>query len=215
MEIMNDFIVEWFLIATLMLFASMAPGPAFILSVRQSMRYSRRAGFFTALGLGFGVAVHITYCIIGLSALIASSIMAFNILKYIGAAFLIYIGIKALSSHGFSNKISVEKTGGREDISAWSAWKTGFLTNVLNPKATMFFLALFTQMIDQNTPIFTKLIYGVTCCAIEIFWFSFVAFVLSSQSVRNAFLGVSKWVERLCGGFMIALGVRLAFSKMS
>ncbi len=215
MEFINGFILEWFLIATLMLLAVISPGPDFVMAVRHSILYSRRTGLFTALGFGLGVVVHITYCLIGLSAVIASSVMVFSIIKYIGAGFLIYIGIKALRSHGFSGNASLKGEHKRKDIHPMKALKIGFLTNLLNPKATMFFLALFTQVIDQSTPFTIKLIYGITCFSIITLWFCFVILVLSNRKVKNWFLGFAKWIDRLCGGLMIALGVRLAFSKIS
>lgn len=214
MELIFPYMTEWLLIATLMLMAVASPGPDFVIAVRHSILYSRKTGFFTALGFGAGVCVHITYCMIGISALIASSVTAFTIIKYIGAGFLIYMGIKALQSKGFTGNASTRGEQKKPDISSIQALKIGFLTNLLNPKATMFFLALFTQVIDQTTPVAIQLLYGGTCVLIVTLWFCVVTFVLSNRHVKNSFLGFATWIDRICGGLMIALGVRLALAKL-
>jgi len=91
----------------------------------------------------------------------------------------------------------------------------GFLTNLLNPKATLFFLALFTQVISPETPINVQLVYGASCFVIVTGWFSFVAFVLTAPRVKSTFLKSAKWIDRISGGVMIALGVRLLWTKPS
>lgn len=208
-----EFFSEWLMIVGLMIVAAAAPGPDFVLAIRNSLTYSRKAGFFTALGFGLGACIHTTYCILGIAVLISQSILAFNIIKYAGAAYLIYMGFKALSSHGFSPQEEIAHH--RKDIHWSKALGMGFLTNILNPKATMFFLALFTQVIDSTTPLGAQIFFAATCAIIVTLWFSFVAFVLSSTQVRNRFLGFSKWIDRVCGGAMVALGLRLALIRGS
>lgn len=100
---MDAFLFEWIAVCTVMALAVISPGPDFVVAVRHGIIYSRRTGLFTALGFGLGALIHVTYCMIGIAAIIASSITAFNIIKIAGAAFLIFIGIKALRSKGFKN----------------------------------------------------------------------------------------------------------------
>lgn len=199
------------MIVGLMIVAAVAPGPDFVMAIRNSLMYSRKAGVFTAIGFGLGVCVHAAYCMLGIAALIAGSITLFNIIKYLGAAYLIYVGVKALRSQGF--KAQDETYEARNDIHWSKALGQGFVTNVLNPKATMFFLALFTQVIDPHTPLGIQLVFAGTCVAIIMLWFSFVAFVLTSPPVRRKFLSFSKLIDRLCGTAMIAFGLRLVFAK--
>ncbi len=207
-----EFLFNWLMIVVLMLVCAMAPGPDFVMAIRNSLTYSRRAGIFTALGFALGVCVHVTYCIIGIAAVISQSIMLFNTIKYIGAAYLVYMGFQALRSTGFSESTETANTSSR-DIPALKALGMGFMTNLLNPKATMFFFALFTQVIDPHTPLAIQIFYGTTCAVIVAGWFSFVALILTHKSIKNKFLGFAKYIDRTCGGLMIALGLKLALTR--
>ncbi|MGQ0527345.1 MAG: LysE family translocator [Alphaproteobacteria bacterium] len=207
-----EFFTEWLAITLLMTVAMISPGPDFIMAARNALIYSRRTGFFTALGFALGVCVHVTYCIIGIAALVNQSVLAFSTLKYIGGAYLVYIGCKALRSNGFTPV--GENHEKRADISWYKATSMGFLTNLLNPKATLFFFALFTQFINPHTPLSVQLVYGFTAFATNIMWFSFVAFVLTDPRVKARFLKFSKIIDHTCGALMIALGFKLAMSKI-
>ncbi|HRQ60281.1 MAG TPA: LysE family transporter [Alphaproteobacteria bacterium] len=212
-----SFWVEWMAVVSIMLLGAASPGPDFVVAVRNSVVHSRRAGIFTALGFASGVAVHMLYCILGIAALIAQSVWLFNILKYAGAAYLVYIGVKALQSKGYDSMVVLGETEKNPDVhtySAYKAWLDGFLTNLLNPKATMFFLALFTQFISPDTPLWVLVLYGMSACAVTITWFSTVAIVLNQRHIRRKFLSMAVWVDRICGIFMIGLGIKLAITKM-
>lgn len=189
-----------------------SPGPDFVMAVRNSVLYSRRTGIMTAVGFGLGVGVHVTYCLGGLAIVIAKSVLLFSILKYIGAAYLFYVGWKALRSSGFSSS----DIGAAEKpvMSDFAAIRGGFITNVFNPKATMFFLALFTQIIDPAEPLTIQFVYGLTCVVMTMLWFTVVATVLTAPAIRAQFLKISKWIDRVCGALFIALGVKLVMTKI-
>ena len=211
----SDYFTEWLLLVSVFSLAVISPGPDFVMSVRNSVLYSRRTGLLTALGFGLGVLVHATYTVAGLAILISQSVLAFSIIKYIGAAYLLYIGIKSLRSKGFAGKVigdNQESQMQREDLSLIAALMSGFITNVFNPKATLFFLALFTQIVGTDTPTSVKAVFGLTCFFMTVGWFSIVATILTDRSVRRYFISFSRWIDRLCGGLLIALGVRLAVS---
>ncbi|MCD8526507.1 MAG: LysE family transporter [Alphaproteobacteria bacterium] len=183
--------------------------------IRNSVLHSRRAGIITAFGLACGVAVHTLYCGLGIATLISQSATLFMALKYIGAAYLIYIGFKALRSKGYADMKVVSETDVQQSTySAYRAWRDGFFTNLLNPKATMFFLALFTQIIKPDTPAIMVALYGLSASAVTIIWFSSVASVLNQRHIRRAFLKFAGWIDKICGVFMIGLGIRLAISKI-
>lgn len=206
---------DWLTVISLVLLAAASPGPDFVMAVRNSVLHSRRAGVFTALGFGCGVAVHTLYCALGIAALIGQSVVLFNAIKYIGAAYLVYIGIRALRSKGYEHMTVVgEETVRQSTYSAYRAWRDGFLTNLLNPKATMFFLALFTQIIRPDTPLAVLALYGASASAVTVIWFSTVATVLNQRHIRRMFLNFAGWVDRICGIFMIGLGIRLAMSNI-
>lgn len=208
---LDGFFYEWLVLALAQLLALIAPGPDFVMSVRNSLVYSRRAGLFTAAGFAGGIAVHCTYCIFGIAAVISQSILLFSIIKYIGAGYLIFIGVKALRSKGFDQKIDIDKQ--HRTISDLAAWRSGFITNLFNPKATLFFLALFTQFVSPETPPAVLFLYGLTCTVQTFLWFGFVTLILTQVKVRAAFLRFTKLIDRLCGGLMLALGLKLALGK--
>lgn len=206
-----EYIDEWLILFTLQIFALASPGPDFVIAVRNAVVYSRKVGIFTAFGFAAGVGVHVIYCMVGLAALISQSIMAFNIIKYIGAAYLIYIGVKALMSKGNYGDMDAEAS--EKTMSNFAAFRTGFITNLFNPKATMFFLALFTQVIEPSTPMVVQGIYFVTLVLTTALWFCFVALVLTNPKIKAVFLRFTKWIDRTCGGLMVALGLKIALTK--
>ncbi len=206
----------WLVMASVQLAATISPGPAFVISVRNAMVYSRRVGVFTALGLALGVGMHVIFVLVGLSVLIANSVFLFTAIKYIGAAYLIYIGMKALfsapkdrSQSDTVQNVEAENQA-REMISGRKAVMVGFLTNALNPKAVVFFTAVFTQFISPETPFFMLVLYGLTSIIIEFGWFAMMAVILTNAHVKRRFMRFMGKIERACGGLMVLLGVRLA-----
>ncbi|MEM7617860.1 MAG: LysE family translocator [Pseudomonadota bacterium] len=206
---MFEFLDEWLILIVAFGIAVISPGPDLVMAIRNSILGSRTAGIFTAFGFGLGVCVHVIYSLVGISALIAQSVMLFTIIKYMGAAYLIFIGIKALKSKGFKMD-KTNKNSEKIKMTALQGLCRGFITNLLNPKATMFFLALFTQLLDPQTPISVQIAFGVTCVVMCTSWFCFVAIVLTNEKIQKRFIGFTKWIDRLCGGLLVALGIRLA-----
>jgi RhtB (resistance to homoserine/threonine) family protein len=209
---MDIFWINWFLLIGIFAMALAAPGPDFVMAVRNSVLHSRTAGIFTAIGFALGVGIHVTYTLFGIATLISQSVLLFSILKYAGAAYLFYIGIKSLRSNGY-DRTSVQDVP-KIGLSPLKALWSGFLTNALNPKATLFFLSIFSQFIGPQTPLAAQLLYAGTCVVMTALWFSFVAIVLTNQKVKAVFLKFTKWIDRVCGGLLIALGIKLALSKV-
>lgn len=195
-----------------------SPGPDFVVAVRNSIIHSRRAGVMTALGFAFGVLVHVTYTVFGIGALIASSLLIFNLIKWAGAAYLVYLGVQALRSKGMAgsaiDQSLTESTAGetRQVLSDGAAIRSGFLTNALNPKATLFFVAIFSQIISPETPLLWQAVYGLTCFLMTFVWFSVVALILNQRKIREVFLRSTKWIDRVCGTCLVALGIKVALT---
>jgi RhtB (resistance to homoserine/threonine) family protein len=204
-------LADWLTVIVIGCLAVISPGPNLAIMLRNSLVYSRRAGVYTALGLAAGNVIHVTYCLIGIGVIITQSMLLFNTVKYLGAAYLIYIGIKSLSAQKHPATITAQPSERR--MSRAVAVRTGFLTNLLNPKVTLFFLALFTQIIRPNTPLPEQTVYGLTLVGLEFGWFALVAVVISHRAIRDHFLAISHWIERTTGGVLIALGIRVALSR--
>lgn len=203
-------LINWGLLITVFFVALMSPGPDFVVAVRNAVLYSRTTGLMTALGFAAGVAIHVGYTLAGLAALIAHSVIAFSILKYAGAAYLFYMGYKAMKSKGFDAP-AIDGTGeNKRYLSPFIAFRDGFLTNLLNPKATMFFLAIFSQFVGPETSMHVQALYGATCIVMTGLWFSFVTVVLTGARIKSIFLKASRWIDRVCGVLLVGLGIRLA-----
>lgn len=212
---MSEILTNWLMLIAIFGVAVISPGPDFVVAVRNSILYSRRVGLWTALGFGCGVIFHVTYTIFGIAALIAQSIVLFNLLKYAGAAYLFYVGFKAIRSKGMSAEAQDDATNpaSPKTMTDMQAFRSGFITNLLNPKATMFFLALFSQILQPDFSMLVQIGYGATCVIMVTVWFSLVATVLTTPAIKARFMKMTKWIDRTCGALFIALGVKLAFTK--
>ena len=163
---------EFLVITFIGLLATMSPGPDFIIVFRNSLVFSRKIGICTAIGIALGVTIHVTFSLIGIGLIITKSIVLFNIIKFAGAMYLMYLGLGMLFSK--SSELKQEKyEKPKKHMSNWQAVKIGFLTNVLNPKAAIFFLGLFSQIISPETGIGIKVFYGAEMLAICFLWFTF------------------------------------------
>lgn len=193
--------------------ALMSPGPDFVMITRSSLLYSRRTGIIMALGFACGVFVHMSYILAGIGFIIAESIVAYSIVKYAGAAYLMYIGVKSLKSKKKVVKEEGDLRVGDKHPGDLAAWKMGFFTNILNPKAALFFLAVFSQVISPGTPSMIKIVYGTEFAIMTFCWFSFVAIVLSHGKIKGMFAKIQGKLEKVFGALLIAFGIKIATSK--
>ena len=203
---------EFLTVALIHLLAVASPGPDFAIVVRESVGYGRRAGLFTAFGVGTGILVHVTYSLLGIGLIVSQSIVLFNALKWLAAAYLLYIGVKALRARP-ADPASAELNMTTGERSGRGAFITGFITNGLNPKATLFFLSLFTVVISHDTPLPVQAGYGVYTAVATGAWFCLVALLFSRDAVRRGFHRMGHWFDRMMGGVLIALGLHLALSQ--
>jgi threonine/homoserine/homoserine lactone efflux protein len=201
---------EFLMVAGAHLLAVMSPGPDFALICRNSLAYSRRAGVLAAGGLGLGILVHVAYCIFGVRELMAVSHVILRSLQYAGAAYLVYIGVRSLLAR---RPAAAHDEAMIRAMPPGHAVRTGFITNVTNPKAMLFFMALFA-MISPQTPRMIQMLYGLEMSIATFAWFAFVATVLSAPPIRRRFLGMSVWIERAMGVVLIVLGVKVAVSTI-
>jgi len=206
-----DFISTYLIILSVTFIAMASPGPDFLVTMRNALGVGRASGVATAIGIGCAIFVHVAYSVVGIAVLISQSIIIFNIIKYIGAAYLIYMGAMALRSKGW--EMQVEKAKNKTKTLKRS-FVEGFVTNVLNPKATLFFLALFTQVISPETPLSWQLIYGTSIAIMVMGWFSIVSVTLTQAKIRAALSKISIWIDRVTGVMFIALGLKIAMEKL-
>ncbi|MEH6437110.1 LysE family translocator [Massilia sp. DD77] len=200
-----------FIVAGLML--NIMPGPDSLLIMTRSASQGWKAGSAAALGIGAGTFVHILAAALGLSAVLATSATAFTVVKLLGAAYILYMAIGLLRS-------KPEQTAAAAPVLPALPFRTifaqGFLTNVLNPKVALFFLAFVPQFISADAP--SKAIaFIVLGCIFNIngmLWCHALALFTAQASARlKPPAAVTLWLNRATGGLFIWLGVKLALSK--
>lgn len=187
------------------LLAAASPGPDFAFVTRQSLVHGRKAGLLASVGIALGLAIHIAYSSAGLAAVVAHSLEWMLVIKIVGGAYLIYLGIGGLRSRPGELDANVAAVRG----SALRLIAGGFLCNALNPKAPIYFVALFTVVLSPDLPALTLMVYGVWLMVLQWLWFSLVATVFAHGWIRIRLLAVRHWVDRVFGAAMIALGVRV------
>ncbi|EMW1142285.1 LysE family translocator [Serratia marcescens] len=188
----------------------LSPGPDFFLVIKNAARYPRLVAMMTAFGVICGVATHMSYCVAGLAVVITTTPWLFNLLKYAGAVYLVWIGIQALLSRG-GGKMNVSNLP-QQQVSLKSAFAQGYLCNLLNPKATLFFLAVFTQVLQIDSGLGDKLWYAGIILGLSVIWWPLLVFLIQSGPVRRGLEKTQKIVDKLLGGMLIALGIKVALS---
>jgi threonine/homoserine/homoserine lactone efflux protein len=200
------------LILTVVLIHSVAlvsPGPDFVIACRNTMLYNRKTGIFTAVGFGLGIGVHISYAVFGLTWLISNNEVVFSLIQYAGASYLVFIGVQSLRSQNIA--ISNDSTKAKRKISKWKAVRIGFLTNVLNPKATLFFLSLFSTVLNPSVSSETLTLISIILVISTIIWFSLVAIFVSRRQFMIIVNRYEKRVNQFFCILLIGIGVVIVF----
>ena len=205
-----EYLDEFLLIVIAHFFAVASPGPDFAVVLKQSVQQGRGNALWTSAGVGAAILLHVAYCVLGVALILTQSPSLFMALKYVAGAYLAYLGVQALraAKPPTSNQDNVEiKTVVEEPV--WLAFRRGFFTNALNPKATLFFMSLFTLVISPTTPTSIQVGYGVYMALATWAWFSMLSMILSRNNVRGFFQQRGYWFDRGIGIILIALAVRV------
>lgn len=205
------YLPELLSVSVIAVFMAISPGSDFVMITRNSVFYGRSAGLYSALGISLAIWVHVAYSIAGLAIIISSSIFLFSILKYLGAAYLIYIGWKTFRS---KTEISINDGSKKENLSKFSAFKMGFITNSLNPKTTIFFLSLFTHVVNAHTPLWLQVVYGIIISLSHLLWFSTISFFLSQPVFLQRFQEWKNAIEKVIGSLLIGFGLKVAVTNI-
>ena len=189
------------------LLALISPGPDFIVACRNAIQYSRKIGIWTAVGFGIGVCVHMSYAFFGFTWVISQSNFLLSSVKYLGAIYLIYLGISSLFLKNIKIKLTTDQNS--DQIKWYTATKMGLLTNLLNPKASLFFLSLFTLVIGPEINPTVMTILTIILVSTTVLWFSLVAIFLTHQKMRNLFENNQKQINTFFGVILIVIGIRI------
>ncbi len=212
-EIFDNYWQEFLVIATAHILAVASPGPDFAIVMRQSLIFGRKPAIVTSIGIGLAIFVHVAIALIGVAALIKSTPWLFTSIKIAGAIYLGYIGIQAIGAKK-TEQASEQFKSTNELMPLAKAFRQGFFTNVLNPKATVFFFSLFTSLISSETPLAIQGFYGTWMAIVTGAWFVSLSFLLSQQKVRGFFGNYGYWIDRILGVFLIGLALTLLFANL-
>ena len=200
---------QFLLIAFTHLFAVISPGPDFFLIVRQSFLYGRKKSVLTSLGIASGILVHTFYCSLGLSFILSYGFV-YNVLKILCAIYLFYLGIKSIflksQINTFNDKDIVDDA--LDSISLFSAYRQGFMTNILNIKAGLFFISLYS-FIDSTTPNYLLFFYGFWMAIVTGLWFIFLTFLLTSKSVNSLTSNYHVYINKFMGILLIYMAIKI------
>jgi threonine/homoserine/homoserine lactone efflux protein len=188
----------------------LAPGPAQALVLARSISDGKKSGIMTGVGLNVGTIVHAGAAALGLSAILATSAVAFATVKYFGAAYLVYLGVKALLTKGHHTTLTIPSGG------SWhQAFIKAVITGILNPKVALFFLAFLPQFVDPRGSVFLQFfMLGIILAVLDILYESVLALVAGTFSgwfTRSPRFAV--WRQRLTGALLVGLGIRLALTE--
>jgi RhtB (resistance to homoserine/threonine) family protein len=191
---------------------NLTPGPDTVYILGRSIAQGREAGIASGLGISVGSIFHTCAAALGLSAILATSALAFGTIKLLGGAYLIFLGLKMILER--RGQLSLPSNFHRRTTTA--AFRQGVLTNVLNPKVALFFLAFLPQFIDpaSGTKVFAFLFLGLTFVTTGTIWCLILAWFASAFSERlRTSEPISQWLNRTAGALFVFLGVRLATVK--
>lgn len=204
--------VELFSIALIHFFAVASPGPDFAIVLKQSLQQGRAAALATSAGIGSGILLHITYSLVGIGLLIKTTPWLLNALLYLAAVYLAYIGFSALKSQPKTTQTNLSATGVKPK-SLGRSFLLGFFTNGLNPKATLFFLSMFTVAISPQTLLVHKVIYGVYMAIATAAWFGFLSLVITHEKIRAFYELNGHIFDRIMGVVLILMAVFLLINS--
>ncbi|UTA49078.1 LysE family translocator [Simiduia sp. 21SJ11W-1] len=196
---------SWLAVAGICTLGAMSPGPSLAVVMNNTVSHGRQAGMLTALGHGLGVTGYAAATALGLAVIIASSPMIFDLIRYAGAAFLLYLAYKSFTA----GKPKPQETGSQpEPDHKRKGFISGLLIAALNPKMAVFFLALFSQFIDTGASLQDKLILAATAGVIDTLWYLLVAWGLATPAVLT-------WLSRHQGRINRVFAVVIAALALS
>lgn len=223
------------LITSVHLLAAASPGPDFVLVSQQTLAKGRRTGLICSLGITLGLAVHIIYSVLGLATVIAHSQPLLTAIKWLGGGYLIYLGWQGIQAKPEKPSMPIEDIASNSDTSqekfinqtalsdnptslqkpsdntesTFATMRRGFFCNVFNPKAPVYFVAIFTLVLSPDIPLWQLAIYGVWMMVLQMAWFSTVVMLLSIPAIHRRFQRFEHWIDRVLGTAMIVLGLNL------
>lgn len=202
--------LEIIAVATITTLAVISPGADFAVVTRNSLLHGRAAGLLAALGIAAAVQLHVLYTMLGVGVLLQQSPQWFFAVKFAGALYLIYVGYQTWVSRPQADAVCDTKP---QTLTKVGALRTGFFTNALNPKTTLFVVSVYTQVVHPDTPLGIQIGYGLFMSFAHGMWFSLVAAFFSEPGLRLCLMRRQVALNRVIGGVLGLLGVTLVFAS--
>ena len=196
--------MEFFTVALLHFFAVSSPGPDFILVTRQAIKLGRKAAIFTSLGIGIGILIHSLAAITGLTFLISSNPYLFLCMKLAASLYLFYLGLMSITQTSETGNDIATK-----DSSELNSFLIGFITNVLNPKAIIFFVTLFSIVLNNSTSAALLTFYGLYMSAATFLWFLLISYVFTNKNLIEKYFYVLPAFEKIIGILLIIIASQI------
>ena len=193
-------------VSTIAIFMAMLPGADFVMVTRTSISNGRLAGLYMSLGMSLSVCIHASYSIAGLAVVIANSAWLFSAIKYLGAAYLIYLAWQLLTTRETVNK---DQSNSTTQMSPFIAFRMGFTCNILNPKTSIFFLSIFTQVVSVDTPLLMQASYGLIIILAHFIWYSGVTLLLSHPNILPRFNRQKQKIDKIAGFILMIIAINL------
>ena len=193
-----------FLIALL---ADMSPGPDFVVVMRNSLGFGLKVGVASALGIALALVVHVAYTVGGFAFVLVHHPSALLAIRVLGAAYLAWLGLQALRAQGATLAVATSSGVGRKTFGA--GVRDGFLCNLLNPKAPLFFLAVFGQFLGPSTPAWAQWVSGLEAIVAIGGWFVALSFIIDRRWFRDRYARWSVWIDRGFGVLLLGCGARI------
>lgn len=203
----------WMVFFSAALALNLSPGPDLLFVLSRTLSGGRRVGVASVCGVCSGALVHVAAAVLGISAIMATSALAFAVVKYVGAAYLLYLGIQALRSAGSAASLNLKAA---PRVSVWQAYRQGILVDVLNPKAAIFFMAFLPQFVrpDQGAVALQLLVLGVLVVLVAVVVECAMVFLVArASSALRGNRRLCLWLDRVLGSVLIGLGVRLGLAE--
>lgn len=206
------YLTEFLTIAAIHWLAVMSPGPDTAIVLNNSFKYGQRVGRLTALGIGCGIGIHVLYSVLGVGFLLHQYAWLQPLIMLLAALYLGYLGLYGILNRGTEIDADFEESQGQGR--QVKPFLNGFLTNGLNPKATLFFIALFTSVIAESTPLWVRLGYGFYLMVATFAWFALVATFVGHPNVQKRLQAYVPAIDLLMSVLLCLISVRLLWELL-
>ncbi|MEZ9204894.1 LysE family translocator [Vibrio splendidus] len=207
-------------LASIHFIALMSPGPDFALVVQNATRHGRQTGLYIALGLSCGILLHSLLSLTGISYLVHQQPTLFAIIQLAGGSYLLYLGYGALKAtwqiiQNHDEDADIVNSNDLILTNKRQAFSKGFATNILNPKALVFFISLMSSLVPADMSLSGKGFALIILFGLSLFWFSLLAWMLSTKALQKKLSEATVYIDGLCGVVFSLIGVSILWQSLS